>query len=112
MDGLAAQFLGARELDHAVAPHLLPVGARTTRVRGYWLVNEDAREGVDYDLGTLMPFLHLTNEHAWEICRFQQMDVDSVGYEPRPLSRVQEYNVDAFIRWSSPSMSPTRTASR
>ena len=85
--------------DHAVAARLLPVDARTTRVRGYWLVDQDAREGVDYDLDTLLPFWHMTNEQDWEICRFQQMGVDSVGYEPGPLSRVKEYNVDAFIRW-------------
>ena len=25
--------------------------------------------------------------------------LDSIGYEPGPLSTVKEYNVDAFIRW-------------
>jgi Rieske 2Fe-2S family protein len=85
--------------DHAVAARLLPVDTRTTRVRGYWLVDRDAREGVDYDLDRLLPFWHLTNEQDWEICKFQQMGVDSVGYEPGPLSRIKEYNVDAFIRW-------------
>ena len=34
--------------DHAVAARLLPAGPRVTRVRGYWLVHEDAREGEDY----------------------------------------------------------------
>ena len=90
--------------DHAVAARLLPVNSRVTRVRGYWLVNETAREDEDYTLDRLLPFWHLTNEQDWDICKFQQKGVDSVGYEPGPLSTVKEYNVDAFIRWYLKSM--------
>ena len=85
--------------DHAVAARLLPGGPRTTRVRGYWLVHEGAVEGKDYDLEKMLPFWHLTNEQDWDICKWQQKGVDSVGYEPGPLSTRKEYNVDAFIRW-------------
>ena len=85
--------------DHAVATRLLPAGPRKTLVRGYWLVDQDAREGEDYQLERLLPFWHLTNEQDWEICRWQQKGVDSIGYEPGPLSQRKEYNVDAFIRW-------------
>jgi hypothetical protein len=34
----------------------------------------------------------------------QQKSVDSVGYEPGPLSTRKEYNVDAFIRWNLQEM--------
>ena len=85
--------------DHAVAARLLPGGSRTTRIRGYWLVHEDAREGEDYSLDKLLPFWSLTNEQDWDICKWQQKGVDSTAYEPGPLSRIKEYNVDAFIRW-------------
>ena len=85
--------------DHAVATRLLPAGPRTTRVRSYWLVHRDAREGEDYTLDKLLPFWQLTNEQDWEICKWQQKGVDSIGYVPGPLSRQKEYNVDAFIRW-------------
>ena len=85
--------------DHAVAARLLPAGPRTTRVRGYWLVHEDAVEGKDYDLERMLPFWQLTNEQDWDICKWQQKGVDSIGYEPGPLSTRKEYNVDAFIRW-------------
>jgi glycine betaine catabolism A len=85
--------------DHAVAARLLPAGPRTTKVRGYWLVHEDAVEGRDYDLEKMLPFWALTNEQDWEICKWQQKGVDSIGYEPGPLSTRKEYNVDAFIRW-------------
>jgi Rieske 2Fe-2S family protein len=85
--------------DHAVAARLLPAGPRKTIVRGYWLVHRDAREGDDYRLERLLPFWSLTNEQDWEICKWQQRGVDSVAYEPGPLSQRKEYNVDAFIRW-------------
>jgi Rieske 2Fe-2S family protein len=85
--------------DHAVAARLLPAGPRKTIVRAYWLVHQDAREGDDYRLERLLPFWQLTNEQDWEICKWQQKGVDSMGYEPGPLSRRKEYNVDAFIRW-------------
>ena len=85
--------------DHAVAARLLPAGPRRTRVRGYWLVHADAREGTDYQQDRLLPFWNLTNEQDWDICKWQQKGVDSIGYEPGPLSQRKEYNVDAFIRW-------------
>lgn len=85
--------------DHAVASRLLPAGPRVTRVRSYWLVDRFAREGDDYSLDRLLPFWHLTNEQDWDICKWQQKGVDSLGYVPGPLSRQKEYNVDAFIRW-------------
>jgi len=85
--------------DHAVATRLLPAGPRKTLVRSYWLVDRNAREGDDYALERLLPFWHLTNEQDWEICKWQQNGVDSIGYEPGPLSQRKEYNVDAFIRW-------------
>ena len=85
--------------DHAVAARLLPSGPRSTKVRGYWLVHEDAVEGKDYDLEKMLPFWQLTNEQDWDICKWQQKGVDSIGYEPGPLSTRKEYNVDAFIRW-------------
>ena len=85
--------------DHAVVTRMLPAGLRKTRMRSYWLVHRDAREGEDYELDRLLPFWHRTNEQDWEICRWQQKGVESVGFVPGPLSERKEYNVDAFIRW-------------
>ena len=47
----------------------------------------------------MLPFWHLTNQQDWDISKWQQKGVDSIGYEPGPLSEQKEYNVDAFIRW-------------
>jgi len=78
---------------------MLPAGLRKTRMRSYWLVHHDAREGEDYELDRLLPFWNLTNEQDWEICKWQQKGVESAGFEPGPLSEQKESNVDAFIRW-------------
>jgi len=85
--------------DHAVVTRMLPAGMRKTRMRSYWLVHRHAREGEDYDLDRLLPFWNLTNEQDWDICKWQQKGVESIGYAPGPLSQRKEYNVDAFIRW-------------
>jgi len=90
--------------DHAVVTRMLPAGLRKTRMRSYWLVHCDAREGQDYELERLLPFWHTTNEQDWEICRWQQKGIESIGYEPGPLSQRKEYNVDAFIRWYMKAM--------
>jgi Rieske 2Fe-2S family protein len=92
--------------DHAVVTRMLPAGPRKTLMRSYWLVNRDAREGDDYDLDRLLPFWQITNEQDWEICKWQQKGVDSLGYEPGPLSQRKEYNVDAYIRWYLKAMRP------
>jgi len=85
--------------DHAVVTRMLPAGQRTTKMQSWWLVDKDAREGEDYEVDRLIPFWHMTNEQDWDICRWQQKGIDSIGYAPGPLSQRKEYNVDAFIRW-------------
>ena len=85
--------------DHAVATRMLPAGPRKTMMRSWWLVDAKAQEGEDYQVAPMLPFWHLTNEQDWDICKWQQRGVDSVGYQPGPLSQRLEYNVDAFIRW-------------
>ncbi|HVE50383.1 MAG TPA: aromatic ring-hydroxylating dioxygenase subunit alpha [Casimicrobiaceae bacterium] len=92
--------------DHAVASRLLPAGPRKTKLRSYWLVDDQAREGDDYSLDKLLPFWDLTNAQDWDICKWQQKGVDSIGYVPGPLSKGKEYNVDAFIRWYLREMGP------
>jgi len=85
--------------DHAVSTRLLPAGPRKTAITVWWLVDEKAVEGRDYELTKLMPFWQLTSEQDWEICERQQRGVESSAYEPGPYSTYKEYNVDSFVRW-------------
>ena len=91
--------------DHAVSTRLLPAGREKTMVRVAWLVDENAEEGVDYELDKIMPFWELTSEQDWEICQKAQRGVVSGGYQPGPFSTYKEYNVDAFVRWYLKSLS-------
>jgi Rieske 2Fe-2S family protein len=92
-------FWNHSSCDHAVSTRLLPAGPQLTSIRVWWLVDADAIEGKDYDLGKLMPFWQLTSEQDWEICERQQRGVNSSAYSPGPYSKYKEYNVDAFVRW-------------
>jgi len=92
-------FWNHSSCDHAVSTRLLPKGPQLTAVRVWWLVDQAAVEGRDYDLAKLMPFWQLTSEQDWEICERQQRGVNSQAYIPGPYSTYKEYNVDAFVRW-------------
>jgi len=92
-------FWNHSSCDHAVSTRLLPTGPRQTHVRVWWLVDEHAEQGVDYQLDEIMPFWQLTSEQDWEICERVQCGVESRGYEPGPFSTAKEYNVDSFVRW-------------
>ncbi|MFM7817863.1 MAG: SRPBCC family protein, partial [Verrucomicrobiota bacterium] len=71
----------------------------TTHIRVWWLVDEKAEEGRDYDLAKLMPFWQLTSEQDWEICERQQKGIGTTAYRPGPYSTFKEYNVEGFVRW-------------
>jgi Rieske 2Fe-2S family protein len=92
-------FWNHSSCDHGVTTRLTPRGPRQTQARVYWLVHEEAREGIDYQLETLKPFWQLTSEQDWELCERVQIGVTSSAYQPGPLSKGREYNLDAFIRW-------------
>ena len=92
-------FWNHSSCDHAVSTRLLPRGPQLTAIRVWWLVDEKAVEGRDYDLSKVMPFWQLTSEQDWEICERQQRGVNSRAYVPGPYSTYKEYNVNAFVRW-------------
>jgi Rieske 2Fe-2S family protein len=92
-------FWNHSSCDHGVSTRLLPLGPQQTAVRVWWLVDEKAVEGRDYDLAKLMPFWQLTSEQDWVICERQQTGINSSAYTPGPYSTFKEYNVDSFVRW-------------
>ena len=94
-----ASFWMHGSCDHAVTTRVTPAGPRETRVRVYWLVNEKAEEGRDYELARLMPFWQRTSEQDWALVENVQRGVLSRGYSPGPLSKTRETNVAHFIDW-------------
>ncbi|WP_425398835.1 aromatic ring-hydroxylating oxygenase subunit alpha [Aeoliella sp.] len=85
--------------DHAVTTRLMPDGIDRTRITVTWLVDQDAMEGRDYELSELLPFWQLTSEQDWKLCERVQRGVLSTKYRPGPLSRSNEYNLEAFFVW-------------
>jgi Rieske 2Fe-2S family protein len=92
-------FWNHSSCDHAVSTRLLPAGPQQTVIRVWWLVDEQAVEGRDYQLSALMPFWQLTSEQDWAICENQQKGINSSAYRPGPYSTFKEYNVESFVRW-------------
>lgn len=90
-------FWNHSSADHGVSTRLAPMGVDRTRVQVTWLVHQDAVEGKDYTLDTLLPFWQLTSEQDWELCEKNQAGVASSAFTPGPYSSKREYNV---IRWS------------
>jgi Rieske 2Fe-2S family protein len=76
-----------------------------------WLVDGEAREGVDYRLEELLPFWQHVSEQDWRLCELAQQGVGSTAYRPGPLSRLREYNLLAFLRWYLRKMAPVSTRS-
>ncbi|MGH7322973.1 MAG: aromatic ring-hydroxylating oxygenase subunit alpha [Candidatus Rokuibacteriota bacterium] len=85
--------------DHAVSTRLTPAGPGLTRIQVQWLVREDAVEGRDYELATLLPFWELTSEQDWRLCEKNQEGVGSSAFTPGPYSRKREYNVIRYVDW-------------
>lgn len=90
--------------DYAHTVRITPVSATRTIVRGYWLVDENAVEGRDYDPEKIAAFHHQVMSEDWEICRRQWIGVTSPGYEPGPYSPTREANVDRYVRWYARQM--------
>lgn len=85
--------------DHAISFRVLPLSPTRTALTTKWLVNRDAVEGVDYDLGELTRVWLATNEQDREIVREIQIGASCPTYEPGPLSNVTEGGVKQFIAW-------------
>jgi Rieske 2Fe-2S family protein len=85
--------------DHAVSTRLAPAGPQKTLVQVQWLVTEDAVEGTDYELDTLLPFWQLTSEQDWALCENNQAGVNSSAFTPGPYSTKREYNVIRYTEW-------------
>ncbi|MGH6613610.1 SRPBCC family protein [Sphingomonas sp.] len=73
-------------------------------MRGYWLVDEKAEAGRDYDPDQVAAFHHRVMMEDWDICRRQWRGVTAPGFEPGPYSPLKEQNVDRYVRWYAGQM--------
>jgi Rieske 2Fe-2S family protein len=90
--------------DYAHTVRITPMAPNRTEVRAYWLVDEKAVAGRDYDPAAVAAFHDQVMCEDWEICRRQWAGLTSPGFEPGPLSPLKERNLDLFIRWYTHQM--------
>jgi Rieske 2Fe-2S family protein len=86
-------------VDHAVSFRVLPLGPQRTQLTTKWLVNQDAIEGVDYDLKELTRVWLATNDQDSRIVAENQIGVSSPTYDPGPYSAAHESGVSQFLDW-------------
>jgi phenylpropionate dioxygenase-like ring-hydroxylating dioxygenase large terminal subunit len=84
--------------DYAVIFRFLPRSVSSTDVEAIWLVDEDAREGTDYDVERLIRLWDVTLREDKMITENNQRGVSSKAYEPGPYSR-QEQNLVRFTQF-------------
>ncbi|MEO7939319.1 MAG: aromatic ring-hydroxylating dioxygenase subunit alpha [Burkholderiaceae bacterium] len=93
------------QADHALAFRVLPIGPQETMVTTWWLVNQDAREGIDYDVDNLKRVWFATNDQDRMLAENNQAGINSKAYEPGPYSPTIEFGVQNFIDWYTSEMS-------
>jgi glycine betaine catabolism A len=84
--------------DHVLTFAVFPIDREHTLVRTTWLVNADAEEGKDYDVGKLTQVWDATNNQDAHFVAETQRGTSSPEYVPGPLSST-EFMVDLFHRW-------------
>ena len=77
----------------------IPVSPTETHVVSKWLVHEDAVEGVDYTVDSLIELWTKTNVQDKTLAENNQRGVNSPGYVPGPYSPDGESLVIALIDW-------------
>ena len=85
--------------DHVVVFSAMPVGPHETHVFTKWYVHQDAVEGVDYDVDSLIDLWTRTNLQDKNLAENNQVGVNSPGYTPGPYSPDAEMLALRFTDW-------------
>ncbi|MHB8528972.1 MAG: aromatic ring-hydroxylating oxygenase subunit alpha [Caulobacteraceae bacterium] len=85
--GLLSAFLAYP--DYGVIYRFIPRGVLETGMEVIWLVDGDAREGADYDLGRLTWLWDVTSQADKRIIETNQAGVRSRAYRPGPFSPME-----------------------
>ena len=84
--------------DHATTFRFTPKNPELTEVAVSWLVRDDAREGLDYDIEHLKWMWDVTTVQDAKIINNNQKGVNSSRYSPGPYSE-HEISTANFISW-------------
>ncbi len=84
--------------DYMWTMKLTAVSPSQTIIDLAWLVDKNAREGVDYTTERLTDFWRITGEQDWELCENNFRGVESSHYVPGPYAPI-EIDVAKFVDW-------------
>ena len=84
--------------DYMWTMRLTAVSPSLTFIDLAWLVDKDAKEGIDYTLDRLTDFWRITGEQDWELCENNFKGVESSHYQPGPYAPI-ELDVAKFVDW-------------
>jgi phenylpropionate dioxygenase-like ring-hydroxylating dioxygenase large terminal subunit len=94
--GLTSSFLAYP--DHGLIYRFIPRSVHSTDMEVIWLVREDARLGVDYDLERLTWLWQVTSAADKRIIELNQQGINSRSYEPGPYSPMEQHT-RRFVEW-------------
>ncbi len=89
--------------DHVVVYHFKPLTIDTADCEIIWLVNGDAKEGVDYKLEELIWLWDVTTIADKRIIENNQKGVNSRHYEPGPFTIMEDFE-QGFVDWYREAM--------
>lgn len=84
--------------DHGVLYRFMPKTALTCEMEVVWLVGQNAREGIDYDLEALTWLWRVTSAADKRITEDNQLGVNSRYYQPGPYAPVEQ-NAIRYVAW-------------
>ena len=94
--GLTSSFLAYP--DHGLIYRFIPRTVHSTDMEVIWLVRDDARSGVDYDLERLTWLWKVTSVADKRIIELNQQGINSRFYEPGPYSPMEQHTRH-FVEW-------------
>lgn len=84
--------------DYIWTMRVTPVTPALTHVEFCWLVDGEAKEGVDYDLDRLTAFWEITGDQDSRLCENNFRGIETSGYRPGPYAPVEDQVVN-FVDW-------------
>jgi phenylpropionate dioxygenase-like ring-hydroxylating dioxygenase large terminal subunit len=94
--GLTSSFLAYP--DHGLIYRFIPRSVQRTDMEVIWLVREEARAGVDYDLERLTWLWKVTSAADKRIIELNQQGINSRYYEPGPYTPMEQHT-QRFVEW-------------
>jgi Rieske 2Fe-2S family protein len=91
--------------DYGICLDFQPISPTETRLVSRWFVHQDAHEGSDYDVNSLVKLWHITNEQDGVLAELNQLGVQSTQYIPGPHSFALEAGIYEFNKFCEQEVS-------